>query len=304
MFLQDNSDARVVAVIDHHTDEGLYHETADPRIIAVPTGSCSSLVAQLLHAECPDTIPPELATLLLCAVLIDTGGLKPGGKAENADRLAAIYLAPRSNLVESTGSHFSSDSSSELHKHDSIQQLHHILQEKKASIAHLNTRDLLRRDFKEYTMKLSWSPSREVRVGLASVPIGLKSWISQDENFWSDTVRWMDECQLMVLGILTSFRDTEKHGKNGHGKHRREQLFVVRKGEEGLAEKLFTGLEESDELRLKREDFSDFAAPEHAGFGPGFQGRVWKQKNTDATRKATAPLVKSIIQGTERPAAL
>ncbi|KAH8088910.1 hypothetical protein BXZ70DRAFT_499494 [Cristinia sonorae] len=59
-FFRDNSDPHVIAVVDHHTDEGLYKDTADPRIVTVPTGSASSLVVPLLEQNCPDWVPPEL----------------------------------------------------------------------------------------------------------------------------------------------------------------------------------------------------------------------------------------------------
>ena len=36
-FSRANPSARVVAVVDHHADEGLYRDSADPRLITVPT---------------------------------------------------------------------------------------------------------------------------------------------------------------------------------------------------------------------------------------------------------------------------
>jgi hypothetical protein len=45
------------------------------------------------------SIPPELSTLLLSAILIDTKGLKAGGKAVDVDREAAAYLIPLSHLA-------------------------------------------------------------------------------------------------------------------------------------------------------------------------------------------------------------
>lgn len=70
-YTLNNPSAKVIAVIDHHEDEGLYKD-AQPRIIG-PAGSCASHVATLL----PPTPLPEVATVLLTAILIDTDGLKP-----------------------------------------------------------------------------------------------------------------------------------------------------------------------------------------------------------------------------------
>ncbi|CDO78237.1 hypothetical protein BN946_scf184681.g2 [Trametes cinnabarina] len=291
-FSRDNPDARVVAVIDHHEDEGLYKDTADPRVIVVPTGSCSSLVARLFE-EHPEHMTPELATLLLCSILIDTGGLRPGGKAEEADRRAASFLIPFASALSEH------ERTAELVRSapeeiPSLQKLHVALQEKKASVAHLNTLDLLRRDYKEYSLTLAHVPSREILVGLSSVPIGFKAWLPRDPEFWAQTEQFMVERGLTVLGILTSFRDTEKLGRSGKGKHRREQMYVVR-DDEDLARLLFNALDECEELQLKKKTFPDFGV--HKGFRSGFRARVWKQKNVDATRKTTAPIVKAIIEG-------
>ncbi|KAI0717891.1 DHH phosphoesterase [Cerioporus squamosus] len=304
-FANLNPDARVVAVVDHHEDEGLYRDTANPRLVVVPTGSCASLVTQLFqdHPEGADNLPPELATLLLCSILIDTSGLKPGGKAEAADHRAARFLIPRAAAHDQqVGLEIGAVNDDAPHETPGIQELNTALQEKKASVAHLGTLDLLKRDYKEYTMTPAQSPSRQIRLGLSSVPVGFASWLPRHADFWSETEKFMDDRGLTVLGILTSFRDTEKLGKSGKGKHRREQMYVVR-GDEDLATQLFDALEEAEELRLKREKFPEFGV--HNGFkGTEFSARVWNQKNVDATRKATAPLVKSIIEGRPRGSSL
>ncbi|RPD61702.1 DHH phosphoesterase [Lentinus tigrinus ALCF2SS1-7] len=331
-FSHSNSDARVVAVVDHHEDEGLYHDTANPRLVAVPTGSCASLVTQLFqdHPEGSNNLPPELATLLLCSILIDTSGLKPGGKAEAADNRAARFLIPRAaahgQQCDSTvqmssvspsntnpgaeggpgrarvGLEIGAVNENAPHETPGIQGLHTTLQEKKASVAHLGTLDLLKRDYKEYTMIPAQSPSRQILVGLSSVPVGFASWLPRHADFWSETEKFMVDRGLTVLGILTSFRNTEKPGKSGKGKHRREQMYVVR-GDEDLTTQLFDALEEAEELQLKRKKFPEFGV--HNGFkGSEFRARVWAQKNVDATRKATAPLVKSIIEGRPKASSL
>ncbi|KAL7284602.1 hypothetical protein ACG7TL_001896 [Trametes sanguinea] len=288
-FTRDNPDARVVAVIDHHEDEGLHKDTADPRIVVVPTGSCSSLVARLFEDH-PEHMTPEVATLLLCSILIDTSGLKPGGKAEDADRRAASFLI---HIASALPEHEKTSALEAPHEIPSLQQLHTTLQEKKASVAHLNTHDLLRRDYKEYSLSLAHTPSREISVGLSSVPIGFKSWLPRDPDFWSQTEQFMAERGLTVLGILTSYRDSEKPGKSGKGKHRREQMYVVR--DDDLAKMLFDALDECEELALERKTFPDYGI--HKGFRQGFRTRIYKQKNVDATRKTTAPIIKAIIEG-------
>jgi len=290
-FSNGNSDPRVVAVIDHHEDEGLYKDIADPRIITVPTGSASSLIALHLEQKCPDQIPAELATLLLCSILIDTNGLKPGGKAEPQDRAAAAFLTPRSLLPIDA----SSLSPTDPYEDSSIQELTSMLTTKKSSISHLDTYDLLRRDYKEYAMMPSWATDQTVHVGLSSVPVGLKALLARDEKFWYSAQQWMNDRNLSVLGILTSFRAEKKKNKNGKAKHKREQLFLVREEHKvpDLSVKLFAGLEASNELKLKKK--KTLPKPED-----GFSGVVvqaWKQGNADASRKVTAPLVKNTLEG-------
>ena len=293
-FTQDNSDAKVVAIIDHHEDEGAHQESADPRIVTVPTGSCASLVARYISERSPDTIPEELATLLLCAILIDTNGLKPGGKAEDADREAAVYLTSCSVLAPG-----GSVDPSNPHEDPRLKDLTETLREKKSDVSDLDTSELLRRDYKEYTMTPSWVRDKTILVGLSSIPIGLDPWVSEDKQFWQATEQYMTERNLSVLGMLTSFKDDTKLNKHGKPKHRREQLYVVYEGEiEGLADVLFKGLKHSKELDLKKRSLADdYHTEVPSAFLEKYQVKVWKQGNTDASRKITAPLVKQIIEG-------
>ncbi|KAG1854452.1 hypothetical protein DFJ58DRAFT_787981 [Suillus subalutaceus] len=291
--------ARVVAVIDHHEDEGQYKDTADPRIVE-PAGSCSSLIARLYQSSPNLSVPPELSTLLLSAILIDTHGLKEGGKALDVDREAAAFLKISASSDKQPITHF-----------PSVQSLSATLGEKKLSVSHLSTRDLLRRDYKEYAFSMPASedmtPSSDViRAGLATVPLRLSAFFASSNYPIKEIQDWLAERDLGVLGILTTFRSKK-------GKGRREQLWII-KADEGIAEKLWQGLESSEELKLKRLDFSKFvgganAAEEsededagevttdEARFGESYVARAYKQGNANATRKQTAPILRRIMDG-------
>ena len=176
------------------------------------------------------------------------------------------------------------------------------LQAKKFDIEHLSTRDQIRRDYKEYTMVPSWQASQPILVGISSVPLGLKHWAPNDEDFGGSVEKWMDDRGLAALGICTSFHDKDKKHEGKHGKHKREQLWVVRTNEDGLAEKLFKGLGESEVLELKERDLKDdYGIKKKAGFHGDFEAKVWAQKNVEATRKITAPLVRALVEGKEAP---
>jgi exopolyphosphatase len=274
----------VVAIVDHHADEGR-HTDADPREIAVPTGSCASLVANRIQAGANVSPPPSLAALLLATTVIDTQGLKPGGKAEAADRAAAAFLLPLSALLPASLDLVGN--AERVHETPGLAELNEVLQTTKADVSGLGTRDILRRDYKEYTFS---AVGGSLRVGLASVPISLLDWHTQiGEALGRDTEAWAAERGLDGLGVLTSFRDTDKLNKHGRPKHRREQLWLVRAG--NLAPRLFAGLEANLELDLKPGSLAGITS-----FGGGWEARAYRQKNADASRKVTAPVVKAIIE--------
>ncbi|KAK0486051.1 exopolyphosphatase [Armillaria novae-zelandiae] len=159
------SDAvRIEAVIDHHEDEQFYADTADPRVVT-PAGSCSSL---------------------------------PGGKAVQADRDAVLHLLPSARLELPPS--FSSANTDGLHDIPSIISLSTMLATKKADVSHLSPRDLLRRDYKEYTFTLHWHPDKPI------LPLQLKDWGTESQAY-------MQSRELHVLGVLTTFKKAKKSGK-------------------------------------------------------------------------------------------
>lgn len=291
-YTKDNPEATVVAIIDHHDDEGFHKDTANPRIVKVPIGSCSSLVAEYIRTN--STVPPskDLSILLMCSLLIDTDGLAPGGKAEDDDRDAAAFLLPFSDLSSASAK------PADVYEVPEVQQLAKKLSDTKADVSTLGTRDLLRRDYKEYTVSPQISPDKPILVGLATVPIGLKPCIKRDKDFLSSAAGYMGERQLTVLGILTSFHDNNVTKKHPDGKHRREQMYFVRKGVvEGLGKTLFHGLEASQALDLQKRDLEDDYNLKKKSVPEELKVKVWEQGKVHASRKVTAPLVMSIIDG-------
>ncbi|KAF7329888.1 DHH phosphoesterase [Mycena kentingensis (nom. inval.)] len=279
----------VVAVIDHHEDENLYTETADPRKIA-PAGSCASHVTMVYAKDAP--LPTELATLLLCAILIDTDGLRPGGKALQVDREAVAHLLPLST--------FAVGFSPEATLPPQIKQLSDDLAARKSDVSHLAPWDLLRRDYKEYTYTLPWhADGATVKAGLSTVPVKLKACGGGSGALEKDALRWMEQQELTILGVLTSFRDTSKGVKRigkKEGKHKREMAWFVRVRDgdgpdaDTIAARLWKGLEADAEIRVKLHKMKLLVDAN------GVHGRVYKQGNAKATRKATAPLLKNIME--------
>ncbi|CED85193.1 Exopolyphosphatases and related proteins [Phaffia rhodozyma] len=341
----------IEAVVDHHADEGLYKE-ADPRIVNTGAGSCSSLVALYFQSVLPSPsgssspssmstvglggqplIPKELATLLLSAILIDTSGLKENGKATDRDWKAVEYLYPYSHLnpddLAKTGHDLSilesdPDSSSDENE-GSVKLLPDLLawsallSTTKKNVSHFSTEDLLARDYKQYSFRSPILPiSKEITLGLASVPLGLDSWLtrSNPRTPWSSVLQSLESFatthQLDLLGVMTTFKSKNKTkvkgGESGgkeKSKSRRELLLFAPTTEGGLElvwEDLVSRLEQEDVL-----DLQPWKAVANAEEGEGAgkvwgkkeaTGRIWKQGNAGATRKTMAPVMKAILEGT------
>ncbi|CAE6488865.1 unnamed protein product [Rhizoctonia solani] len=275
---------RVTSIFDHHDDERV-HLDANPRIIH-PAGSCASIVADYFKPRLPPSpVPSDAITdaysLLLSAIMIDTGGLKDNGKTTEYDTIAADYLYPHTQFGAP------SVAGGENKDRMTMSELANVLVDKKRDVSELSGHDLLRRDYKEF----EWNNSQGalVRVGLSTVPMGLKHWIERDgkNKFWAAQDAWIKERKLDVSGVLTTFRTRTKN------KHKREMLLVFPQTEQvadaptGLELKLYTGIESNAELGAEPKDI------------PGIEGRrarAWEQTEKQATRKQIAPAFKAIIE--------
>ncbi|KAJ4490358.1 hypothetical protein J3R30DRAFT_3277588 [Lentinula aciculospora] len=284
----------VVAIVDHHVDENLYGDTAEPRII-IPSGSCASHITTLLDTV---EIPPELATLLLSAILIDTDGLKPGGKAIDVDRKAAEFLASKSTFASSESALHTTEtaSSTSLLELVFIKSLSEELSSRKNDVSHLGPRDLLRRDYKQYDFVLPWHAAKPtIRAGLSTVPVKLEEWAA-DGNLETKGEAWMKERGLHVLGVLTSYRSATK------GKRKREMAWIIRVDFpptegfdfEALTERLWNGLQADPVLQLKEHKKFAHGTLEPMLF-PQLQVQIYMQ-DPHATRKVIAPVLKAIME--------
>ena len=310
-YSDNNVDAHVFSIIDHHEDQQK-HLDAEPRIIVTPTqaGSASSLVTEYIRKSGSE-IPEAICTLLLSAILIDTAGLKPNGKAVAVDHAAASYLVSRSPTHVLGAASLRQDGLS-LAVFPLTQQL----LTSKFNISDLGTPELLRRDYKQYRWTLS-PEGRTIVVGLSTVPVDLRIWLSRgslQDDFWAPVDEFMDKRGLDILGILTTFNDVKKGSKSKSGpgasgaekgKHKRQLLFVVRDGD--LAQRLWDGIQESDELDVEERLIRKYATKhrtkegKHAvGEDGGVAGRIaraYKQGNAHATRKVVAPVLQRIFEG-------
>lgn len=297
-FRADGVEDPVVAIIDHHADDGS-HPHASPRIIQIPTGSTTSLVTIFFRDAWRRAIdthqgrpPVELATLLLSGILIDTGALKagPNAKTTDTDREAAAFLwsVARGSWPGAVGAagEMSTASLREGEVDSALTAYATTLFAAKNDVTGLSTHDLLLRDYKEYTMATQL-PTEALTVGLSTVPLGLSAWLSRDnastglEPGWKPFLiaidGWMRERGLDVAGVLTTFNDPLKddpspsplaaaaEGDKTKGKHRRELAFFVRAREPVTP----------DALRRAKQ-IADALARGITAAGPILDAKVWK----------------------------
>lgn len=302
--------AKVVAIIDHHEDEGA-HLSANPRIVRTPVGSTSSLLTKHFMPQwkasvsgpagaAGSPVPPELATLLLSAILIDTQGLKKGGKAVDVDYEAAAFLYPLSTLNNGSISAASVESTEDANI-VAMQGFSDELITTKYNVSGVPTADLLRRDYKQY----AWATSTyTLQVGLSTVPMSLKNQLKADggwPKYLSTVDEFMEEHDLDVTGVLTTFKSETKK------KSKRELLLIVRTGRhldaagaKAVLASLSAGLEADEVLQLvpwaqgKGGAKAEYAAQSKAFLDTTSRlGVVWDQTNHHATRKQVAPALVS-----------
>lgn len=255
-------------------------------------------------------IPRELATLLLCAILIDTGGLKPKGKALAVDYAAAYHLLPHSSLAPSVkellptlinDANPPAQLEQEIHAVTSVQELTATLDSKKFDLSHLSAYDILRRDYKEYTYEIPSTTGKvEIKAGLSTVPLPLEADWAANGQLLKSSLDWMTTGNLTILGVLTGFHKQNLKKKTGKGKHKREMAWFVRSPSgagsvdlDAVSERLFSGLEADKDLMLKKH--KQFSVD--VGDVSDLRVRVYKQKNADVSRKGIAPLLQRIMEG-------
>ncbi|EPQ28017.1 uncharacterized protein PFL1_04344 [Pseudozyma flocculosa PF-1] len=127
-----------------------------------------------------------------------------------------------------------------------------VLVKSKLMVSHLSGRDLLRRDYKELDFVEPASATPEgaklsLRLGFASVPIGLAEWLHKDRpqpslqdvadpkaevdaawaDWWKTLDAFMEERKIDLAVMTGSFRDAAGggEGKEG-GKHKRELVLA------------------------------------------------------------------------------
>jgi exopolyphosphatase len=303
--------SRVGGVIDHHDDEGVIGEDTapEPRIIE-KAGSCTSLVvnfgretwnevalgarvAGAANAQVDgggvlddDAVVrlwhAQVALLGLGSVLIDTNNLKSKEKTTEHDRAAVKYLEARAMACAKVAGTYDR------------KRFFEELDEAKRDVGSLGLRDILRKDYKQWT-------EGEQKLGISSVVKSLDFLIkkasdeaaaaasvtdSADESsFFKQLKNFAQERGLGLYAIMTN-------STSPAGKHQRE-LLVWSFNEESMAAAKRFASDTGEQLGL--EDLQEVDVDSKVKLGEGEWLKVWRQRNVRHSRKQVAPLLRQAM---------
>eukprot|EP01118_Nematostelium_gracile_P007032 TRINITY_DN2275_c0_g1_i1.p1 TRINITY_DN2275_c0_g1~~TRINITY_DN2275_c0_g1_i1.p1 ORF type:complete len:395 (+),score=112.49 TRINITY_DN2275_c0_g1_i1:50-1186(+) len=244
---QEQYEKSVIEIVDHHKEENRCPNAKPPRRLISMEGSCCTLVAEKAFADTKIITKVE-AMLLLGPILLDTANMDPQQKkATPRDIAIAEKLFQIAGLTPENRLKYYED------------LVHH-----RFSVDALTTYDLLRCDYKQWTMN-----GIEVGVGACKKPIN--GWVEMDKDFKAEFAKYMDLRELNILFAMTQFFV---------GKDMFRELIVYCPTQE-LMDRTCQFLLKSDlELEeIKVPNLTDS------------QLKFFNQKNTAASRKQLQPLL-------------
>jgi len=287
------NEAKVLGIIDHHTDRGVAPH-ASPRIFE-QVASCTTLVARQMLDELEAISPPpngpgeyhmphELLELILDAIAIDSDGLNPK-KSTPADATTAQRVLVRSNWRNASLAEVMDRLDTELGK-------------AKRDLSHLTIRDLLRRDWKGDVVQTIDPASPNIHLGFASTPVSLDDQIKRTKAksitaWFKMERRWTAEIRADVSLCLNKYHDRK-------GNKVREIVLTVRHDHRinaAQADDLFKTIGKA----LKESfDLTEHPKMKHAH---GIKGRqmVWTHGRKDAGRKIVRPIVEDAVKKWKSP---
>ncbi|KAF9936951.1 Exopolyphosphatase [Mortierella alpina] len=274
------STAKVVGILDHHVDAGLYKDTAKIRRIET-VGSCASLIAdQFLN----DTIALDLKTtngkgepdwiqqsarLLLGPVLIDTRNLNPEFK-----KVTPLDVKIAQQLMPYTADH------------SCLTSMFTTIDKARQDTSKLSFYDLLRKDYKEWVVNQT-STGETVLVGMSSVNGVIDLFVKRHgkEVILQALDKWALKRGLQLFMVLFG----QDLGPNNGGYQRQIILDPRSNGLQGFSAQLET----ATELKLKRTTVVD----KHDFVQRG--GRAYQQHDISFSRKQIAPIVEKLLTSSD-----
>ena len=178
--LRQNNGARVVAIFDHHEDQG-EHLDASPRVVDTRAGSACSLVVNAMH-ERSVAVPAELRSLLEVTIIVDTRNGKLGGDVD-LRALDVLGSAPASRAAI----------------FDEVWRARH-------DVSSFSVTDLLRLDYKELDVN-------GVRAGFAAVFEPMAAFVARG-NVPAECMDFLRAKRLTLLVAITA-EAKASHGERG-----------------------------------------------------------------------------------------
>ncbi|KAF9960662.1 Exopolyphosphatase [Mortierella alpina] len=278
------SAAKVVGVIDHHVDEGLYKDTAKIRRVET-VGSCASLIAdeflnrtiaydlkekdnqggQHKHSQDKPNWMEQSARLLLGPILIDTRNLNPEfKKVTPLDVKVAQQLMPYAGTNNCFTSIF-----------DTIDAA-------RRDTSKLSFYDLLRKDYKEWVVNQTRS-GETVLVGISSVNGVIDKYVKRDgkDVIQQAMDKWATKRGVQLFMVLFG----EDLGPE-HGGYKRQ--IIVDPRSKSLQD-FSAQLKAVTELKLERTTVVDNDKFVQRG------GMAFQQLDISYSRKQIWPLVEKLL---------
>ena len=290
--------SRVHGTIDHHDDEVSVPTDTDPepRVIS-KCGSCTSLVLSYLrstwdilsssalssgggHAQGDSLVDDtavsqgwdaQVSKLALASILIDTRNLQDKGKTTDVDVEAAMYLEAKIRL--------SGRDARTWNRTEFYEEIDHA----KRALDGLSLRDILRKDYKEWT-------ERGLRLGISSAVkplsyLAQKAETDTPASAFDQTINdFMTSRRLNIFAIMTASNTPDGHFQR--------QLLLQSRPD---SHKIALRFEQDAQPDLVLESTRDLAIKAHDPSNDARQ--VWTQRNLSMSRKQVAPLLRKAMRG-------
>jgi exopolyphosphatase len=278
--------SQVIGAIDHHDEENQVPKDCgkEPRIIT-KSGSCTSLVIEyckegwnaLSKYPTGETAAwdKELAQLALAPILIDTTNLKDTSKVTPADTEAIKYLESKLNTL-----------SAKFNRDDYFKEI----STAKADISQLSTKDILRKDYKQ------WTESGSANLGISSVvkplPFLLKKAERAESALLDSIYIFAADRKLSLYALMTT--DSSESGELAR------ELLVVSLDAIGAEATAAFEQNAAEILGLKSwgEGLLDCQGDGSAAVGGqqhSWRSRAWVQERVENSRKEVGPLLRKAL---------
>jgi exopolyphosphatase len=270
---------KVLEIVDHHEDEGLYLDSCSVRNIAFANdkalvASACTLVAERLKELWNPPYPVPLGVLLLGVILLDSVNLSPEvGKVTQRDRDAVDDLLENSNwqgLTRKSRNALSITSS----PWPNTTAFFNVLQDAKYDVRFwqsLSVGDALRLDYKEYSCEMG-------TFGISTVLMPLQDFFSK-VNVIECILQYMEQMGVDFLGIMSAFEDDN---------HLRRQLALCATYHLDDIVEFLLEYDQEDSLDLKEIVVGNVDIP---GDNANLSLRFFNQQNVKPSRKQIGPIL-------------